>query len=149
MFLINFYTFLHLFKHFYTFLAQPPLVFVFVVPPKTDWTPKLLCYRLSFMLLSEDILIVQAIFVCREQWHDYTNYMNCSNFKEALPKTQKYSLTASFEFFKSFNLEWSPELANRLAIKTSFSSCMGMYIWYQALCNIKYIGYLNSPNGEP
>ena len=73
------------------------------------------------MLLSEDILIVQAIFVCREQWHDYTDYMNCSNFKEALPKIQKYSLTASFKFFKLLHLEWNPEWANKLAIITSFS----------------------------
>ena len=51
------------------------------------------------MLLSEDILIVQVIFVYREQWNDYTDYTNCSKFEKALPKTKKYSLTASFEFF--------------------------------------------------
>ena len=50
------------------------------------------------MLLSEDILIVQVILVSWEQWHDYTNYMNCSNFKEALPKTQSILLQPALNF---------------------------------------------------
>ena len=43
----------------------------------------------------------------------------------------------------------NPEWANWLAIKTSFSSPTEMYIWYQAVCNIKYISYFNSPTGGP
>ena len=97
------------------------------------------------MLLSEDILIVQDIMICQVQWHKYTNYTSCSNFTKALSKIQKHSLTASFEFFKLFHLERIPGWADRFAIKTSFSSRLEMYMRYQALCSIKYIGYMNSP----
>ena len=100
------------------------------------------------MLLSEDILIRQDILIYQEQWHKYTNYMSCSNFTKALSKIQNHSLTASFEFLKSFHLEWNPEWANRFMIKTSFSSRTKMNIRYQALCNLKYNGYLNSPTDQ-
>ena len=59
--------------------------------------------------------------------------------------TRKKKCTASFEFFKFFHLEQNPGWADRLAIKTSFSPRTEMYMRYQALCHIKYIGYLNSP----
>ena len=101
------------------------------------------------MLLSEDILIVQDIMICQVQWHKYTNYTSCSNFTKALSKIQKHSLTASFEFFKLFHLERIPGWADRFAVKTSFSSRLEMYMQYQALCSIKYIGYMNSPIVHP
>ena len=100
------------------------------------------------MLLSEDILIVQDIMICQVQWHKYTNYTSCSNFTKALSKIQKHSLTASFEFFKLFHLERIPGWADRFAVKTSFSSRLEMYMQYQALCCVKYIGYMNSPTGH-
>ena len=128
-------------------LACLPNLYI-VIPRRIERTPKMPNYSLIVMLLSEDILIVQDIFVSREQWHYYINYTNCSNLTEALSKFQKYSLTASFEFFKLFHLEWNPGWANRIAIKKRFSLRTEMYTWYRALCNIKYIGYLNSPTGH-